>query len=64
MIDETEELAMLLCIISILLWRNERKDSHFEVVKELEILSMGLRSLLIVEKRDFGLLLPDCITEE
>lgn len=64
MVDETEELAMLLCIISILLWRNERKDSHFEVVKELEILSMGLRSLLIVEKRDFGLLLPDCITEE
>ena len=62
--DETEELAMLLCIISILPWRNERKDSHFEVVKELEILSMGLRSLLIVEKRDFGLLLPDCITEE
>ena len=62
--DETEELAMLLCIISILFWRNERKDSLFEVVKDLEILSMGLRSLLIVEKRDFGLLLPDCITEE
>ena len=51
--------SRLLCIISILLRRNERNDSHFEVVKELEMLSMSFRSLLIVEKRVFGILLPD-----
>lgn len=44
--------------MSILDWKNDRKELHLLVVKELEMVSMGLRSLLMVEKRVLGLLEP------
>ncbi len=59
---EEETLSSWLCIMSILLWRNERNYSRLLTVKELEMVSMGLRSLLTVEKSVFGLLLPECMT--
>lgn len=43
---------------SIFDWKNSRNELHLSVVKELEVLSLGLRSLLMVEKRTFWLLGP------
>lgn len=45
-------------------WKCDRKDAHLLTVKELEMVSMGLRSLVMVENRVLGLLLLDCMTEE
>jgi len=49
-------------MLSILVLKKERNKSHLEVVKDLEIVSMGFRSLLIVEKR--VLVEPDWMTDE
>ena len=49
---------------SILDWKNARNVSHLVVVNEVVVVSMGLRSLVMVEKRVLGLLLPDCMMEE
>ena len=57
-------MASSLCMVSIFDWKNVRKVSHLLVVNEVVMVSMGLRSLLTVEKSDLGLLLPDWITEE
>lgn len=48
-------------MVSIFIWKIERKELHFLTVKELEVLSLGLRSLFIVEKRALGLLEPECM---
>ena len=48
-------------MVSIFVWKNERKELHLSVVNELEILSLGLRSLLTVEKRALGLVEPECM---
>ena len=45
-----------LCIVSILVWKNDINELHLLVVNELEMVSMGLRSLLIVENSVLGLL--------
>ena len=45
------EVASLLWMISILEWKNDRKLLHFSGVNEGEMLSWGLRSLFMVEKR-------------
>ena len=37
---------------------------HLLMVKELEMVSRGLRSLSMVDNRVLGLLLPDCMMEE
>ena len=42
----------------------ERNEMHLLTVKELEMVSRGLRSLFMVENRVLGLLLADCMTEE
>ena len=46
-----EEVASWLWMISILEWKNYRKLLHFSGVNEDEMLSWGLRSLFMVEKR-------------
>lgn len=51
-------------MMSILVLKKERNKSHLVVVNELEIVFMGFRSLLIVEKRVLGLLEPDWMTDE
>ena len=43
----------------IFVWKSERKELHLLVVKELEVTSVGLRSLFMVEKRVFGLVGPE-----
>ena len=59
-----EEVVSSVWMLWIFDWKNDRKDSHLLVVNEVVVVSMGLRSLFIVEKSDLGLLLPDCMTEE
>ena len=52
------------CMVSILDLKYERNVSHLLVVNDVVMVSRGFRSLLTVEKSDFGLLLPERITEE
>ena len=42
----------------------DRNELHLLVVKEVEMVSMGLRSLSMVEKSVLGLLEPDWMMEE
>ena len=46
-------------MVSIFVWKYERNDWHFSVVKDEEVLSWGLRSEFIVENRALGLLEPE-----
>ena len=48
-------------MVSIFVWKNERKELHLSVVNELEVLSLGLRSLFTVENRALGLVEPECM---
>ena len=48
----------------ILSLKKDRNELHLLVVKEVEMVSMGLRSLLMVEKSVLGLLEPDWMMEE
>ena len=50
-----EEVENWFWMISILEWKNDRKLLHFSGVNEGEMLSWGLRSLFMVEKRVCGL---------
>jgi len=43
------ETASWLCIWMILLLKKDRNELHLLVVKEVEIVSMGLRSLLMID---------------
>ena len=56
---EGEEAASWLCIVMILSLKKDRNELHLVVVKEEEMVSMGLRSLLMVENSVLGLLEPD-----
>ena len=60
---EVEEVSWP-CIMSIFLCMCERNKIHLLTLKELEMVSIGLRSLFMVENRVLGFLLPDCLTEE
>ena len=57
--EEGVEAASCEWMSSILFWKNDRKELHVLVVKELLVVSMGLSSLLMVEKSVFGLLEPE-----
>ena len=46
-------------MVSIFDWKNERKELHLSEVNELEVLSLGLRSLFTVENRVLGLVEPE-----
>ena len=59
-----EALVGWLCILSIVIWMCERNEMHLLTVKELEMVSRGLRGLFLMEKLVLGLLLPDCMMEE
>ena len=48
----------------ILSLKKDRNELHLLVVKEVEMVSMSLRSLLMVEKSVLGLLEPDWMMEE
>lgn len=48
-------------MVLTLVLKNEMKELHLSTVKDLEVLSLGLRSWLIVEKRAFGLEEPECM---
>lgn len=52
-------VASWLWIFFILSWKKVRKLLHFSAVKVCEMVSMGLRSLFIVENSALGLPLPD-----
>lgn len=52
-------LANWLWIMLILLLKKDRKLLHLSTEKECEMVSIGLRSVLMVEKSILGLLLPD-----
>lgn len=60
---EGEEAASFLCIWMILSLK-DRNELHLLVVKEVEMVPMGLRSLLMVENSVLGLLEPDWIMDE
>ena len=47
----------------ILSLKKDRNELHLLVVKEVEMVSMSLRSLLMVEKSVLGLLEPDWMME-
>ena len=51
----------LLQMVLIFVWKNERKELHLTVVNELEVLSLGLRSVFIVENRALGLVELECM---
>ena len=57
-------MASSVWMVSILDWKNDKNDSHLLVVNEVVVVSMGFRSVFIVEKSVLGFLLPDCMTEE
>ena len=59
-----EEVASSEWMLSILVWKKDKSDSHLVVVNVVVVESMGLRSLDMVEKSALGLLLPDCMMEE
>ena len=61
---EVEALVGWLCILSIVIRMCERNEMHLLTVKELEMVSRGLRGLFLMEKLVLGLLLPDCMMEE
>lgn len=51
-------------MLSILVWKNDRKELQVLVVKELLVVSMGLSSLFMVKKSVLGLLEPVRMMEE
>ena len=53
-----------LWIVLILSLKKDRKLSHFSTEKECEMVSIGLRSVLMVLKRVLGLLVPDWMIPE
>ena len=53
---EVEEVSWP-CIMSIFLWMCERNEMHLLTLKELEMVSIGLRSLFMVKNRVLGLLI-------
>ena len=56
---EAEEVASWLWMFSILELKNEMRLLHFSGVNEDEMLSVGLRSLFMVENRVRGLVDPE-----
>lgn len=50
--------------MSILDWKKNWKLLHLVMVNDEEVLSFGFRSVLIVEKRDLGLLEPEWMSCE
>ena len=51
-----EEAASSLWMVSIFYLKNDRNELHLLAVKELKMMFMGLRSLLMVgEKKHFGI---------
>ena len=59
-----EEGASWLWIISILEWKTDRMSLHFSGVNEDEMLSWGLRSLFMLEKRVRGSRMNDARVED
>ena len=54
---EVEASVSWLCILSTVIWMCERNEMHLLTLKELEMVSIGLRSLFMVKNRVLGLLI-------